>query len=224
MDGGNDSDKEYTTGYQYFLGMHIKMCHGPITAITGINAGEYSLWRGNATGNTQIFINKPDLFGGKSREGGISGYADIEFGGSDQAANDYLITQLPKVSGNRGVVGIVLRQMYLGDNPYLKSLAIRGKNNTSLWQSAKSAIGDDMNPAHIIRECLLNKLWGLGYLSSDLDDESFIAASDTLYSEELGLSLLWNTSISIKGFIDLILDHIDGVLYVDISTGLFVLR
>jgi hypothetical protein len=44
----------------------------------------------------------------------------------------------------------------------------------------------DMNPAHIIRECLTDTNWGMGYPESDIDDVSFTAAANTLYSESNG--------------------------------------
>lgn len=81
----------------------------------------------------------------------------------------------------------------------------------------------DMNPAHIIRECLTDPSWGLGYPEYDIDDTAFMSAADTLYDEGMGISLLWNNEISTEDFIHDILRHIDGVLYLDRQTGLFVL-
>lgn len=82
----------------------------------------------------------------------------------------------------------------------------------------------DMNPAHIIRECLTDPDWGMGYNEADMDDDAFAAAADTLYSELMGISLLWDTQTDIGDFITQILTHIDAVCYVDRTTGLFVLK
>lgn len=82
----------------------------------------------------------------------------------------------------------------------------------------------DMNPAHIIRECLTDLDWGMGYVDSDIDDTSFIYAADTLYDEVMGMSLLWDRQMPLEEFIAEILRHIDGVLYVDRMTGKFVLK
>lgn len=87
-----------------------------------------------------------------------------------------------------------------------------------------SGIYADMNPAHIIRECLTDPNWGMGYPESDIDDESFAAAADALYSEKMGISILWSQQASIEDFVADILRHIDAALYVDRSTGKFVLR
>jgi len=82
----------------------------------------------------------------------------------------------------------------------------------------------DMNPAHIIRECLTDRVWGMGYEASDMDDVSFTAAADTLYEEGLGISLIWDRQISIEEFINEIIKHIDAVVYVDPQTTKFVLK
>lgn len=82
----------------------------------------------------------------------------------------------------------------------------------------------DMNPAHIIRECLTDATWGMGYPESDIDDTSFMSAADTLFSENMGISILWSQQTSIEDFVEEILRHIDAALYVDRTTGKFVLK
>lgn len=82
----------------------------------------------------------------------------------------------------------------------------------------------DMNPSHIIRECLTDTSWGLGYTAADIDDTSFTDAADTLFAEEFGISLLWSQQTPIEDFILDILRHIDGTLYVHPRTGKFTLK
>lgn len=82
----------------------------------------------------------------------------------------------------------------------------------------------DMNPAHIIRECLVDPDWGMGYQTSDIDDTSFMAAADTLFTEGLGISILWDKSMTIDEFVKEIVRHIDAALYVSRTTGKFVLK
>lgn len=81
----------------------------------------------------------------------------------------------------------------------------------------------DMNPAHIIRECLVASEWGKGYDPDTINDDAFIAAADTLSDEGLGISIPWSDSGNIDDFISFILEHIDGELYSDITTGLWTL-
>lgn len=82
----------------------------------------------------------------------------------------------------------------------------------------------DMNPAHIVRECLTDLDWGMGYADADIDDTAFTAAADTLYDEGFGLSTLWSRQSKLEEFIREILRHINAVLYVDRTTGKFVLN
>lgn len=80
----------------------------------------------------------------------------------------------------------------------------------------------DMNPAHIIRECLTDPVWGLGHASGDIGDWESVA--DTLYNERLGVSTVLKDQTPIVDFIAEILRHINGVLYVDRHTGKFELK
>jgi hypothetical protein len=82
----------------------------------------------------------------------------------------------------------------------------------------------DINPAHIIHEVLTDKLWGMGYNDANLDDASFRAAADTLFTEGLGMSFVWSQQMTVEDFLTDILRHISGVIYQDRSTGLFVLH
>ncbi len=82
----------------------------------------------------------------------------------------------------------------------------------------------DMNPAHIVYQCLTDTAWGMGYPTSAIDNTSFTAAADALYAEGFGLSLLWNRQETIEAFVQVVLDHIGGMLYVKPDTGAFALK
>ena len=83
--------------------------------------------------------------------------------------------------------------------------------------------GPDMNPAHIIRECLTNRDWGLGYSGAEIGT-GFITAADQLYNEGFGISLIWQQDSAIEEFISSVLDHIDATLFIDRRTGLWELK
>lgn len=379
--------KKQTVGYQYHLGMHQILIHGPADRMSRYTVDERPAWAGSSTGGP-IIVNAPNLFGGEPREGGVSGVMDLEMGDPSQMPNDYLQSQLgSEIPAFRGVVGIVMRQMYLGNNPYLKKNAFRlqrihvrqdgieqwydekaeiyygtdvvlgspwqyqvipyhadpGYENlaipTSGWQGEDTLPFDsskvwlyptppgwptpqlsicwikktlynvpaglivqlradngcvmfvngeyvgasnrdnvnipsnqnnpvnftipttgtyeiagkvftesttsgqsgnflnitlqaipasgDMNPAHIIRECLTDPIWGMGYHEDDIDDASFEAAADQLFNEALGMSLLWDREMPIEQFIQEIIKHINAALYVGRrgpEAGKFVLK
>ena len=77
----------------------------------------------------------------------------------------------------------------------------------------------DINPAHIIRECLTNKIWGIGVAESNIDDSSFKKCADVLYAEKMGMSIKWTDSTSISEFVDNIKEHINAQLYLDRVTN-----
>lgn len=222
--------KQQTIGYKYYLGQHLVLCHGPIDKITSIKFDEKTAWSGDASGGS-ISLNAPDLFGGERNQGGVSGTVDVLQGLPTQTTNDYLVSKLGSlVPAFRGVFSLVFRQLYMGMNPYLKTPSFRCQrvmvryDGLAQWYSSKALIGQDMNPAHIIRECLTDPYWGMGYPETDMDDTTFISAADTLYSESMGMSLLWDKTKTMDDFITEVLRHIDGSLYVDRKTGKFCLK
>lgn len=396
--------KSATVGYKYYVGVHMALCHGPVDKLVRIRVGGKKAWVGEGVGGL-IEVNKPELFGGERREGGISGKIDIEMGGPEQGQNSYLAGKLGAelLPAFRGLCCAVLRQCYMGLNPYLKDwgwllqrihtrqdgqtqwydekaeigtyivdepsvdISLPYKDvflvgslwsyitvpqsdigdytgmttshgfgpivdklphpyenppflNTSatativplmttLWAEIEIAVTDrrpvnvtlkcdnavtvwidgvlhetsnvsafvaefsfsptkarhtmtvkvteagvddeenfkyldayayqsfvadrtpylfgeyaDMNPAHIVRECLTDPQWGLGYADEDIDDASFEGAADKLYAEQMGISILWAQQASLEDFIADILRHIDATLYVDRSTGKFKIK
>lgn len=140
------SSKKQTVGYKYHLGLHMILCHGPVDKIVRIRVDEKDAWLGNRKSGA-IMINKPDLFGGESREGGIQGQVDFEPGEPTQGINPYLQTVLGGlVPAFRGVCGVVLRRMYVGMNPYLKKWDFRvsrvmvRQDGIPQWYSSTAAI------------------------------------------------------------------------------------
>ncbi len=211
------------------------------------NVGTWSISTGNdalfevyvASGsapNHTITVDNPGLFGGNEKEGGVRGNIDLLFGASDQAQNTYLASKLDaNIPAFRGSMGLVLNQVYVGTSPYIKSWAFLCRrvftqvNGDAQWNITKAAIsggaedGDDLNPAHIIRECLINTGWGIGFETSDIDSTSFERAADILYDEVFGLSLLWDQIEPIEDFVGSVLRTIAGFLYQDLATGKWVL-
>lgn len=82
----------------------------------------------------------------------------------------------------------------------------------------------DANPAYIIYEVLTDVNWGMGLDPSFIDNTSFQNAADTLYTEQLGLSIKWSDQDTIEALTSTILATIQGVLFVSPQTGLFNLK
>lgn len=144
------SSKKVTVGYKYYLGMHMVLCHGPIDLIKWFQVDKRTAWQGQTKGG-RVNVSAEGLFGGEEREGGISGAVDIEMGKDTQGRNDYLQARLGSdIPAFRGVVGAILRQCYLGMNPYLKAWSFRAQrihvrqNGLTQWYDTKSEIGGDL--------------------------------------------------------------------------------
>jgi hypothetical protein len=111
--------------------------------------------------------------------------------------------------------GIVEVGAGLGDGSTLTGAGLMGMG------MGGCASVDEMNPAHIIRECLTDQQWGLGLPDADIDEVSFLAAAQALYDERFGMSIAWTQEGPIEDFVQLVLNHIDAVLFVDRADGLY---
>lgn len=217
-------------GFWYYIGAHLALCHG-LDKFTKIRFGDKVVWSGAVTSTSSISINQRDIFGGEEREGGVAGAIDLIMGSKTEAVNSYLASVLPSASpmpAFRGKACIVLKDLAVSaNNPNLRPVNVEGfRQPCKGWYPAKEAPGTTggVNPAHIIRECLTDPTWGMGYAEADLDDASFRAAADTLYAEAFGMSLLWQSAGALLDFITTVVQHIQASLYVDPYNGLFVLK
>jgi hypothetical protein len=242
------SSKSQTVGYRYRMGLHLALCQGPVDAVQEIQMGDRTAWgdadRGvlsSGHGLTSISINKPDLFGGDSHEGGVVGNIDVLAGGAGQGRNDYLMSRLGSaIPAFRGVLSLVARKiLFAANNPYIKPWAVRVRRFTAGWHdqpwmewNAEVRVWDDdegqeisvgMNPAHILVQCLTDPHWGMGY-PQDAIGGSFWNAAWALSSEGFGLNLVWTRQQSIESFIGQVIDHIGGILYTDPEQGTFELK
>lgn len=222
---------EQTIGYEYYLGMHIIACHGPIDSIEEIYADEDKALGFNAqysSGNEQTkFVFKPALFGGYEDEGGIIGNIDVMFGDNTQGQNEYLSRFLSPLPAFRGVVSIIPNKILISSmTKYIKKWWIKCKNIPQKdWYPETADINSgSANGVHIIREVILNPNWGMGYPVSQIDDTSFRAAALICYDEGIGLSMLMSSQSTCEEFIQEVLKHINGVLITDRLTGLFKLK
>ena len=90
--------------------------------------------------------------------------------------------------------------------------------------AVETHLGPNCNPAHIIRELMIDSVWGAGIDEAFLDNDSFEAAADIFHDEGLGLSFQWDASREVQDLIADVLEHIEAVLFASPLTGLFVLR
>jgi len=122
----------------------------------------------------------------------------------------------------------VFRRVYLGTSPYIKAVSFvvrRCPNGLALTGGAENIDGD-ANPAAMIYDILISPASenGLGLPVGFLDVAAFRSVGQTLATEGLGLSMLQDRGTTAKDLVLEILRHIDGVIYVEPTTGLLTIR
>lgn len=232
--------KKATVGFQYHLGFHLGLCHGPVDEVTRVRVDKNVAWTGSITSNDSGSIDLPDLFGGESRGGGLYGEFDIEMGASTQAVSAYLDAQQgADVPAYRGVTcfvwktgagspggpfGFSRRLGYIGNSEAVRPFGVRVTRilsgwEGSVWYPAAATVDGAMNPAHIIYQVLTDGEWGMGISSALIDEATFTEAADTFVAESLGLNLIWNQTSSIEQFLQVVLNHVNGSLSLRLDTG-----
>jgi hypothetical protein len=231
------SSKKQTIAYKYWMGIHF-LLGLPIQGIRQIWYGQKCAWPVvddpdtlASLGVTLDDIEAWSLFGGQEKGGGIGGPFSVQYGIPPQEPDEYLVEQLGSdISAFRYLTGIIFRQVYLGTSEYIKPVSflctrttIKSDGNTQ-WYVSKADINGHMNAIHILHEILNTEEWGLGISDSGIDQTIFQAAADTCYTEDLGLSIIWDQSRSLEDFAGDILGIIDGAMYEDDETGKWVVR
>jgi len=243
---GSSKPKPQIVGYKYSLGIHFILGYSNADGVKQIWVGEKCVWptpnnpnveAADASANDETkSINAPTIFGGTEvgKEGGVKGSVDIQYGAANQGKNSYLMSRLGTyISAYRGLLSLILKQVYIGTSAYLKPWSFLIKRTNKLVSGAAQwyttgnkhiirpgeLTGDDLNAIHIIRECLIDKEFGLGFSEGDTNDENFKACADTLKTEGYGLSVIWDSSSAVEDFIDRTLEIVAGSLFQNLSTG-----
>lgn len=245
MGGGG----KQTIGYRYYFSLHMGLGRGPVNEIAEIRVGDIPAYQTPVDisgGGQLIYINRPDLFGGEKKEGGIQGPLYVYNGGRTQNLQPQLGT-LPSIAASlggdvpnfRGVVTMWFDGLVCAMNPYPKEWAFRVRRSTAGWWNdvpwypekariiVNSEIGGTihgMNGAHILYEVNTNPEWGRGMPPELIDENSYIVAANTLCAEGFALCIPWFRQENIKEFIPVVINHIGGVQYVDRETGKLTLR
>jgi hypothetical protein len=147
-----------TVGYHYIMTMLDGLWRGPIDALLAIEADKKIAWSGSVSDATPTAVNKPDLFGGEDKEGGLQGGFILLQGARDQvvpgattltvgASGPVTSVTIPdirnsietaanngkRVSQLRGFVSLVWRGLLCSMNPYPKEWHFLGTRSTKGW-------------------------------------------------------------------------------------------
>lgn len=218
------SSKTITVGYKYYIGMHAALCSGK-SVMEGIFFDERSLWTGTADADTSYEINAPDFHKGDDA-GGVVGTFSFKPGDPNVSTqNSYLLNVVSaNYPDHYGTTAVIFEHMYIGNSTTLSRMSFFVRRLPTAPSVTYASIGGYANAANMIYEIITNREWGAALSSALIGTASFNAVAETLYNENFGLSLQWDSRKSYEDLIEEILRHIDGVLYYDILTGLFKLK
>ena len=240
MSGGSKSAKQRVV--DYFMSTHWGVCTGPVDSVDRVIVDDKDIGVPAFSGNISTDVFNKELFGGKTKNGGVAGVIDFLFGADDQMVTPELASRLgltPETCpGFRGVLSLFFRgatsSTYLPQNtgfywhsnmPTLPPVEITVTRYPSGPGAEKRAGPNGLaNPAHIIFECLTNSDWGMGYPLGLIDIPSFNASADTLVAENFWLGMMWTRSTTIENFCGEVLDHIQASLGPDPRSGKIKLK
>lgn len=148
-----------TIGYHYLGTMLFGIGRGPVNELVAIKVGGELVWEGRACGMSPHSINKPDIFGGEKKEGGIQGVFGNFMGAADQVLPGPLgplnvgqtgpyqsgtlpdlkaalaTEEEPDVSEFRGRHIFWYDGLLSSMNPYIKTWEFRRRRTTAGWHN-----------------------------------------------------------------------------------------
>lgn len=243
------SYQNVVTGYRYYYGLDLGLCHGPIDAITEIKYGSHVVWAGSAAHGSLITASGTWAAGELTE--GVRASVEVHLGIDNQDPSPYLEARLGagEVPGYGGIAHIVWRgpsplsgaapvpdtspwskyrgystagwSGWIGNSTSLQGIAVtvRWLPNNLGVPQYKEPTPGDANPAEVIYACATNEAWGAGVSASLVDLPSFQAAAATLHAEAHGVSLLWDGVQPVSEFVDHVCRQIGGYVIRDPYTA-----
>jgi len=110
------------------------------------------------------------------------------------------------------------------NQPNIPPISIKATRSPKVLNALYAMVGDDANPVHIIYEVLTNTDWGLGVSPLGINTPIFDAASQVVFNEEIGVSVLWVEQQTGEDFIASMLEYIEAVVFVNPRNGLIEIK
>ncbi|MFC3724412.1 phage tail protein [Neoaquamicrobium sediminum] len=246
---GGDS----TPYIDYHLSFHLGFCTGPVDSLEGIWMKDKEVHGEQMLGGDMVAVDKPELFGGNQREGGVKGNIHFRDGNFAQLVPGAFASRVGlDVEDTPAFRGIASLYFFGPDDsggfkvsanyptvPPVKARFRRGSWSLGAThaiienviepedeedEDSEPVVRHDSNGSHIIYECLVDRIWGMGGAPSLIDAQSFRDAAETLFNEKFGLSMKWVRSTTIEAFVQEILDHINALFFFNPGTGLATLK
>ena len=224
-------------GFKYYLGyQEVFARSSPGMRLRAVYIEENKVWEGNVAredvlpGPLVIKVNDENLFGGVDEGGGFVGELHVYLGGDNQNPDAWMQSQMNQSSvqeavrgltpAYRSCVSVVVPTAYIGKNAKIPKMWLELEyipNGLGL-----GAIGEDANPAEILHVLHTNSRWGMGQKESLLDIDKLKVFGQKLAEEKIGLTVTITSIKTARSIVDLIMDHVNGVRYIEPSTGKMV--
>lgn len=225
------SSKNQTIGYKYYFTFDLLLALGPGVRLKKIWVNSNKLvWEGDIGTQQDIVIDKPSLFGGDKQQGGIGGTATFYPGDNSTLQDSTLVSYLgANVPSYNGMARLVFKDFYIGNttNPPTFSFEIERIPDGVFGSAVRTDMpnGLDMNPVGAALDLLTLDWGGFGTPVTSFDQAAMAADANTVYSEaqnghDQGFSQILQSNASAEDIISEILEHIDAIMYEDISSGL----
>lgn len=110
----------------YFVSMHLTLCCGSADKLIKVRVDDKTAYQsalsGSTATDTEIYIDKEQLFNGDGMGGGgVQGTLRLEQGLPDQTQNEYMASHIEQdIPAYRGITAAVLEDMYVGKENQLK--------------------------------------------------------------------------------------------------------
>lgn len=170
-------------------------------------------------------VDKPYLFNNSSTTSndinGVMGDFDFYQGTDEQTSNEYMIKFDLLVPRFKNLCYIVFKEFEWGTSvtnlPACKFEMMRLPQKIS---PEFSNIDNSANPVEILYEILTEKeKFGLGVNDEDIDFDNFLEVAETLYNENLGMDVIFNSETTADTIKTDIEKHINASIYVNLYTG-----
>lgn len=110
------------------------------------------------------------------------------------------------------------------NQPNIPPLRVTARRAPKVLNPEHAMIGPDANVVHVIYEVMTNTDWGIGMPAAAINTAVWEAASEVVFNEGIGISLMWTEQQSAEDFIADLLGYIEGVIYTNPRTGLLDIK
>lgn len=218
-------------GYRYFIGIQLDLGWGLVDALRRVEIGGKEAWTGTVTSGN-FTIDKPELISSDTIKNGFQATGVFYPGNGSQVADPYVDSKvtgnIPSYKNDAIIVfkGLSSGGAYIGNAATFPEISFDlSRYPNTLGVTASKHIIDtfDANPVCALYEFMTRSDYefGGGFSESQFNLTNWRAVAETIQAEGIGCSQIITSDTDVKTIIEDYLKLIDGVINVNMETGLF---